>query len=49
MQKPDGLTIIPPADALTFIAQLPVEKFFGVGKVTARKMHELSIFTGADL
>lgn len=48
-QKPDGLTIIRPRDALAFIAALPVEKFHGVGPVTARRMHEQGIRTGADL
>ena len=32
-----------------FIAALPIEKFFGIGKVTALKMHELGIQNGADL
>ncbi len=48
-QKPDGLFVIKPQDAEHFIEQLPIEKFFGVGKVTAEKMHRLSIFNGADL
>ena len=47
--KPDGLYVITPDKAADFIAQLHIEKFFGVGKVTARKMHELGIHTGADL
>jgi len=47
--KPDGLTVIRPRDALAFIASLPVEKFHGVGPVTARRMHEQGIRTGADL
>jgi DNA polymerase-4 len=29
--------------------QLPVEKFFGVGKVTAQKMRNMNLFSGADL
>jgi len=48
-QKPDGLTVIRPRDALAFIAVLPVEKFHGVGPVTARRMHDQGIRTGADL
>src|SRR5690606_17393731 len=32
-----------------FMENLPVEKFFGVGKVTAAKMRQLQLFTGADL
>ncbi|MGF1561462.1 MAG: DNA polymerase IV [Geminicoccaceae bacterium] len=49
MNKPDGLTVIRPAQADAFIAALPIEKFHGVGPVTARKMHEVGIRTGADL
>lgn len=48
-QKPDGLTLIAPHEAESFVEKLPVDKFFGVGKVTAGKMHSLGIFTGADL
>ena len=32
-----------------FVQRLAIEKFHGIGKVTARKMHELSIHSGADL
>lgn len=49
MQKPDGLTVITPDEAEAFIAQLAIEKFFGVGPVTARRMKDLDIHTGADL
>lgn len=49
MQKPDGLTVIHPKRALKIISKLPIESFWGVGKVTARRMHELNIFTGKDL
>ncbi|MEG1188297.1 MAG: DNA polymerase IV [Bacteroidales bacterium] len=48
-RKPDGLCTIHPAVALDFIARLPIESFWGVGKVTAAKMHELGIHTGAEL
>jgi DNA polymerase-4 len=48
-QKPDGLTVIPPGKALAFIANLPIRKFYGVGKVTEQKMLSLGIRTGADL
>jgi len=47
--KPDGLTVIRPRDAPAFIAHLPIEKFYGVGPVTARKMNRLGIRNGADL
>jgi DNA polymerase IV len=49
MNKPDGFTLITPEQADAFVVALPVEKFFGVGKVTAGKMHRMDIKTGADL
>src|SRR6266568_3838609 len=47
--KPDGLTVIPQEEASAFLDTLPIEKFFGVGKVTAAKLRELGIQAGADL
>jgi DNA polymerase-4 len=47
--KPNGITVITPDDATDFIDKLPIRKFFGVGKVTEEKMHNLGIITGADL
>jgi DNA polymerase-4 len=47
--KPDGLTVVPPAEQRAFIADLPVEAFHGVGPVTARKMKAIGLETGADL
>jgi DNA polymerase IV len=49
INKPDGLFVIQPEDAEKFIEELPVEKFYGIGKVTSQKMHKLGIHTGADL
>jgi DNA polymerase-4 len=49
VNKPDGITVIPPDAADEFIEHLPIRKFFGVGKVTEEKMHGLGIKTGADL
>lgn len=49
MNKPDGLTFIGPSRIISFMEDLPVEKFFGVGKVTAEKMKRMQLFTGADL
>jgi DNA polymerase IV len=49
INKPDGLFIIKPDEAEKFIEELPVEKFYGIGKVTALKMHKLGIHKGADL
>jgi DNA polymerase-4 len=49
VNKPDGLFVIPPAKVDAFIGSLPVEKFFGVGKVTAAKMKQHGIHTGGEL
>ncbi len=49
LHKPDGLTVITPAQGPTFAAALPVGKFHGVGKATEARMHGLGIHTGADL
>ncbi len=42
-RKPDGLCTIHPSQALDFIAELPVEAFWGVGRATAERMHLLGI------
>lgn len=47
--KPDGLFVITPKMAEKFIESLEIEKFPGIGKVTAAKMHEHDIRTGKDL
>lgn len=49
INKPDGLTFIGPSKVEFFMEKLPVEKFFGVGKVTAAKMKKMGLHTGADL
>jgi DNA polymerase IV len=49
LQKPDGLCVIPPEKVEAFIETLAIEKFHGIGKVTAQKMQKLGIFTGLDL
>jgi DNA polymerase-4 len=48
-RKPDGLFVIRPHEAEAFVETLKVEQFFGVGKVTAERMHQFGIHTGADL
>ena len=47
--KPNGQKTIHPDEVLDFMEALPIEKFHGIGKVTANKMHELHIFNGKDL
>jgi len=49
INKPNGQKTIPPEDVISFLEQLPIEKFFGIGKVTAEKMKFHGIFTGKDL
>lgn len=48
-RKPDGLCTIHPDQAMDFIAHLPIESFWGVGPVTAKKMHALGIHNGSEL
>lgn len=47
--KPNGLTIIREDNTQSFLDNLPISKFFGVGKVTQRVLHNLGINTGYDL
>src|SRR5277367_3029321 len=49
INKPDGLAFIGPSAVEAFMEKLPVEKFHGVGKVTAVKMKSMDLHTGADL
>jgi DNA polymerase IV len=49
INKPDGLAFIGPSAVADFMEKLPVEKFYGVGKVTAEKMKSMGLHTGADL
>jgi len=48
-QKPDGLTIVPPAEARRFLSPLPVDRLLGVGRKTTVKMAELGVKTIGDL
>ncbi len=48
-RKPGGLFVVHPNKAMDFVAQLPIEKFWGVGPKTALKMHQMGIFNGLDL
>jgi DNA polymerase-4 len=49
INKPNGQKTIHPEEVLRFLEELPVNKFYGVGKVTAAKMYNLGIFKGKDL
>jgi DNA polymerase-4 len=49
INKPNGQKTIHPEEVITFLEQLPINKFYGIGKVTAAKMYNLGIFTGNDL
>jgi len=49
INKPNGQKTINPEEVIPFLETLSVNKFYGVGKVTAAKMHNLGIFTGLDL
>ena len=43
--KPDGLLVVPPDGELAFLHPLPVERLWGVGQVTANKLHNLGVTT----
>lgn len=49
IRKPNGIFTVHPDKALDFIAQLPIENFWGVGPKTAERMHRMGIFTGEHL
>lgn len=49
IDKPDGLTVIPPEQVQGFISQLEIGDFYGVGKVTEAKMKKAGIHKGSDL
>ena len=49
INKPNGQKTINPEEVVPFLEELSITKFYGIGKVTAAKMHNLGIFTGKDL
>ena len=49
INKPNGQKTVPPSEVIDFLEQLDIKKFYGVGKVTLKKMYRLGIFTGKDL
>jgi DNA polymerase-4 len=49
INKPNGQALITPEQATAFLEKLEIERFFGIGKVTAEKMKKLGIHNGLDL
>ncbi|MBI3637543.1 MAG: DNA polymerase IV, partial [Candidatus Rokubacteria bacterium] len=49
LRKPDGLVIVPAGDEAEFLAALPVERLWGVGKVAARELAAMGITTIREL
>lgn len=47
--KPNGQKTVYPEEVLRFLEKLDIRKFYGIGKVTAERMYQKGIFTGADL
>ena len=49
INKPDGIKLIHPDEAVSFIEKLPIGRFFGIGPATEEKMLSLGVKTGLDL
>lgn len=49
MDKPNGIYIVLPEQGESFVAALKIGKFYGIGKVTEKRMKSLGIHNGADL
>lgn len=49
VNKPDGITVIEPKDAIEFLEKLPIGRFYGIGKVTESKLKKININCGKDL
>ncbi|MFY0674396.1 MAG: DNA polymerase IV [Bacteroidia bacterium] len=49
VNKPNGMFLIHPLKAEAFVDELPIERFFGIGKATAAKMRKMDIEKGRDL
>jgi DNA polymerase-4 len=47
--KPDGLLYVPPEGELGFLHPLPVQRLWGVGRITAGKLHERGVFTVGEV
>ncbi len=44
-EKPHGLTVVLPGEAESFLSQMDVAKFYGVGKKTVAKLHDMGVYT----
>ena len=49
INKPNGQKTINPEEVIPFLEELPIQKFYGIGKVTTSKMYNLGVFNGRDL
>lgn len=49
VNKPNGIFVVTPAEAQSFIDNLEVRKFYGIGKVTAEKLNKIGVWFGRDL
>ena len=49
MDKPDGLTVVPPESVREFLDPLPIKKMWGIGKVTQEALARLNVHTFRDL
>lgn len=49
LNKPNGLVVIPPDQVAAFVENLPVEKFWGVGPATMKKLHTNGFWTACDI
>lgn len=49
INKPNGITVIPPSQVIDFLAVLPIGRFYGVGAATEKKMERIGVKNGGDL
>jgi len=49
LRKPDALVVVPPERVPELLARLPVEKLWGVGPASARRLHQQGFYTTADI
>lgn len=49
LEKPDGLVVVEPGKEETFLAELPVERLWGVGPKSAESLHKLGIYKISDI